>query len=104
MTETFPSRYVVRIVASGNGTRYELFDTEGRRSVKAFRSLALAVSDMSFLNSLLAADTKSGRPEGSLTLLENPSDKNSSTDAGQPPGLALQHRTRARVTRRQARR
>lgn len=55
MFSTVPNRYTVRIVANGNsGARYELFDTQASRSVKSYRSHALAVSDMEFLNTLLA--------------------------------------------------
>ncbi len=69
-----PSRYTIRIVANGNnGTRFELFDTEASRSVKSYQSHAVAVSDMLFLNSLLAptrqaAGERSREPESSLPL------------------------------------
>lgn len=55
MFSTVPSRYTVRIVATAkSGPYYELFDTQASRGVKCYRSHALAVSDMSFLNTLLA--------------------------------------------------
>ena len=49
-----PGRYTIRILPDGDGVaRYELVDTQTSRSVKSYRSRALAVSDMSFLNILL---------------------------------------------------
>ena len=68
MHDTVPSRYTVRIVASGgDGPRFELFDTEARRGVKSYRSHALAVSDMTFLNSLLAAERRAASERFSET-------------------------------------
>lgn len=55
MNNTVPGRYTVRKAAKGkSGARFEPFDTQGGRSVKSYGSHALAVSDMSFLNGLLA--------------------------------------------------
>lgn len=59
MHSTVPSRYTVRILPNrGSGARFELFDTRARRGVKSYLSHAHAISDMTFLNTLLAAHYK----------------------------------------------